>query len=1438
MSSENRRSSRPEMPAAPAGWEWETDRHGFYTTCSPEVAELLGVQPAALIGQPLTFVALPADGSARRELNTALNSQRPILDVRLLAQHGDGRPVSVVLNALPKFDEAGEFAGYRGVAQVMVDASVSAPTPEPRPKTQPLAGEPAAPPAPRPKTQPLPGKPTPPDGYKPTEPLPPAAKAGEPPANRKSTEPLAPRPADPPAPTRKSTEPLPGAGSAMPPRTPPVPSALAATRLLRPAEQPAPPTTVPGSPAPSPVPAPSSEPAPPAPHVQAPLPPAPWSEVAPIVPPAPTAPPEPPAVEAADQPAPWSGRTETHWGYVDTDTGLAVLGDWTSAQSEQALAEGRLVATRPSETEGGTNRLGRALAAPIRLQNEIIGVLDFVDEGEAQAWTEDDLALVQAVSDQLALALENARLFSETRDYLNKQTLLYEVTRAAASAASLGEALNNAAQAVGRALPEADIAILLLDEDRQRLRIRAAVGFPADLGERLTVRLGEGITGWVAEHNQAVLLPDVRQDPRYLPGLSGMVAEAAVPLALGDRVIGVLNVESPRVGAFDEQDLQLLSTLAGTLSAIIVNNNLLAEITQERERLGVLYDVLQGLITRPEREAILNTALAMAPRLGAQHAYIVLLGQRDAEATFRSTLPGLDHLDERQAQRFALTIAKQGLEQWVLTNHRPAVVTDTAVDKRWFTDPSHAAQEPARAVISVPLQTQRGTLSGVLAYTHGQPGALGHEQLPLMENIAGQVAVALENELLRQQQRTQSAHAEALARAAQAMTRTLDEAELHQIVVGQVFEAFQPNGAVLMQWEAISNTFLPVALQVAPKEAPADRDAWPVVGERVDAGKRPDLVEVIYTRQGRVAHLRDVPGGQVRERMVLPLLYGGDVDGVLEVVHTGPMHGLGQADVELFQSILTAAASALQSARLYALQRQTAERLAEVDRLKSQFLANMSHELRTPLNSIIGFSRVILKGIDGPLTELQVQDLGSINNAGQHLLGLINDILDMARIEAGKMELVLDEMDLHDTIKGVMSTMVALVKDKSVRLVEELTDGLPRVRADSMRVRQVLLNLLSNAAKFTDQGSITLRARPVDSVSPQTGRLEPYVEISIIDTGPGIAPEDMAKLFEPFSQVDASATRKMGGTGLGLSICRQLVELHNGRIWAESELGRGSVFTFTLPVSQTDAPAPVAPADSRRPTTGLMSKVVLAVDDDQGIHNLYRRYLEPHGFQVVGVSKSGEAITRAAELRPVAVLLDVLMPNRDGWQVLADLKRSPVTRDIPVIMCTLVTDPERAKAMGAADYLNKPILEGDLVRALGRLPQPVPGADQQAPAVLVIDDRGEDIAFVRRALDPTGQGQHYRVLEARTGLAGVAAARLYHPQAIILDLLMPEMNGFEVLTALRNDPETRNIPVIVVSGAELSSQDRDRLSRNVAALRTKGALQQEELLHDLQRALG
>jgi signal transduction histidine kinase/DNA-binding response OmpR family regulator len=562
--------------------------------------------------------------------------------------------------------------------------------------------------------------------------------------------------------------------------------------------------------------------------------------------------------------------------------------------------------------------------------------------------------------------------------------------------------------------------------------------------------------------------------------------------------------------------------------------------------------------------------------------------------------------------------------------------------------------------------------------------------------------------------------------------------------------------------------------------------------------------------------------------MTMPLQYGTEVEGVVEVIHTGAENGLTQDDVDLLQSLLASAAQALQSARLYELQRETAERLSEMDRLKSQFLANMSHELRTPLNSIIGFSRVILKGIDGPVSDLQQQDLTSIHNAGQHLLGLINDVLDMSKIEAGKMELVFDEVDLHDIIKGVMSTALALVKEKPVSLHQEIDSSLPMVRADSMRMRQVLLNLLSNASKFTDQGRVTLRAFPVITESPVTGRPWPFVQVTVEDTGGGIAPQDMSKLFEAFSQVDASATRKVGGTGLGLNITKHLVELHGGRIWVESELGQGSRFSFIVPQFHVpeDMLEPEPPA-----APGAEAQVILAVDDDERVITLYRRYLEPHGYNVIGVNNSASAVKQAAELQPAAILLDALMPGQDGWEVLAELKRNPATRGLPVVMCTIVADEQRGFSLGAADYLVKPFLEADLLRALTGLRAPDGG---QSRSVLVIDDQADDVQFIRRTLENL---DGFQVSSAQSGSAGLAAARSQKPQAIILDLLMPEMDGFEVLAALRQDPATAGIPVLVVTGADLSPQDRERLHLQADAMLRKGSFSEEDLLADLQRAL-
>jgi PAS domain S-box-containing protein len=549
-----------------------------------------------------------------------------------------------------------------------------------------------------------------------------------------------------------------------------------------------------------------------------------------------------------------------------------------------------------------------------------------------------------------------------------------------------------------------------------------------------------------------------------------------------------------------------------------------------------------------------------------------------------------------------------------------------------------------------------------------------------------------------------------------------------------------------------------------------------------------------------------------RAEVAIPLRIGARIVGVIDIQST-QAYAFTKDDLSVLQSLADQVAVAIDNARSYELSQQLIKDLREVDQLKSQFLANMSHELRTPLNSIIGFSRVILKGIDGTVSDMQQQDLTAIYNSGQHLLGLINDILDLARIEAGKMELNFEEVHLAEMATSVMSTAKGLVKEKPIQLLQRIPADMPAVRGDTMRVRQVLLNLISNASKFTDEGSITVEALVQKG---STGKMEAL--INVIDTGPGISIEDQKKLFQAFSQVDGSATRKSGGSGLGLSICANLVQLHGGRIGIHSGAGTGSTFWFTLPLyNQPQQEIPEG------------RKVVLAIDDDPQVIGLYERYLNPQGYYVVPLTDPAKAKEQILKINPYAITLDIMMPNKDGWSVLTDLKSDPATRDYPVIICSIMEQADKGFSLGAADYLVKPILEEDLVCALDRL-----NKDGTIHEVLVIDDDPNDLRLIEKILNQHGQ---YKPTLAEGGRKGWEAIIKKTPHAIILDLFMPEMDGFTILEKLRENSVLREVPVLVVSGGGLTSEQQRQLNDFGQRLITKGSLNEDQLIQSIENAL-
>jgi signal transduction histidine kinase/CheY-like chemotaxis protein len=517
----------------------------------------------------------------------------------------------------------------------------------------------------------------------------------------------------------------------------------------------------------------------------------------------------------------------------------------------------------------------------------------------------------------------------------------------------------------------------------------------------------------------------------------------------------------------------------------------------------------------------------------------------------------------------------------------------------------------------------------------------------------------------------------------------------------------------------------------------------------------------------------------------------------------------------------------------------TAKEAAETaNRTKSLFLANMSHELRTPLNAILGFSEMLQEeAVERNLQEFNV-DLQKISTAGKHLLGLINDILDLSKIEAGKMELHLEPFDVSSLIAEVASTIEMQVSKNGNTLEIACAPDTGFMRADLSKVRQGLFNLVSNAAKFTHDGQIKVEA------ARQLMDGSDWILFRVSDTGIGLSPEQIVRLFQSFTQADASTTRKFGGTGLGLALTRRFCQMMGGDVTVHSVPGEGSVFTIKLPATVSEPVVePPVPVEDRRqtPLVPLDAAVpgdaealpavrtcVLVIDDDPLQRDLMQRYLRKEGFTVCTASGGSQGLRLARQLLPAAITLDVMMPDMDGWSVLSALKGDVTLRDIPVIMLTMVDDPERGFTLGASEYATKPVNRRRLSQILKKytcLKPPCP--------VLVIDDDPLSRSLTRAILEKEG----WTVSEAENGIQALRSMEVDRPRLIFLDLMMPEMDGFAFAAEVRRHPEWRSIPIVVVTAQDLTNEDRRRLNGNVEKILRKDGDSREMLLEQVRDLL-
>jgi signal transduction histidine kinase/DNA-binding response OmpR family regulator len=561
-----------------------------------------------------------------------------------------------------------------------------------------------------------------------------------------------------------------------------------------------------------------------------------------------------------------------------------------------------------------------------------------------------------------------------------------------------------------------------------------------------------------------------------------------------------------------------------------------------------------------------------------------------------------------------------------------------------------------------------------------------------------------------------------------------------------------------------------------------------------------------------------------RSLLAIPLLREKHIVGRLSVYRKQPGSYSAEA-VNFLQSLATQSVLAIQNARLFREIEDKGRQLEVADRHKSEFLANMSHELRTPLNAIIGYSEMLQEESEDLGQDNFIPDLQKIQGAGKHLMSLINNILDLSKIEAGKMDLFLEEFEISPMLQDIVSTIKPLIDKNSNTLQLQCATDLGAMTADLTKVRQTLFNLVSNACKFTERGAITLAV-----ARERIGEAD-WITFCVGDTGIGMSPEQSGKLFQAFTQADSSTTRRYGGTGLGLAISQKFCRMMGGEITVRSVLGQGSTFTVRLPATAMESKTgllSIEPAERGGAVTPQApdgAPLVLVIDDDPTVHDLMRKFLGKEGLRMAAAASGEEGVRLAKELRPAVITLDVLMPGMDGWAVLTALKADVTLSDIPVVMLSIADEKHMGYALGAADYLTKPIDWERLANVL----QKYECVGPPCPVLIVEDDEGMRSMFRRRL-----EKEKWTVIEAENGRTALAQMRKTQPELIVLDLMMPEMDGFQFLEELRQHEVWRSIPIIVVTAKELTLEDRQRLNGSVEKIFQKGTYTRDELIGEVR----
>jgi PAS domain S-box-containing protein len=1045
---------------------------------------------------------------------------------------------------------------------------------------------------------------------------------------------------------------------------------------------------------------------------------------------------------------------------------------------------------------------------PLRSGDQVIGVLGMAYGRAAnRSFGDDEMELLNRFAQLAALALDNARIFEEERRRADELEAVRATLADVVGELELGPVLQSVLERSVALLHATGGDLGIYDEAAQALHIAASYGLGTDyVGTRMAP--GEGAAGRVAQTGQPLIIREYRnwegRSPQYTAPIWNSVLSA--PLRVGRRLVGVITItDADPVRQFGPDDLRRLNLFIPQAAIAIENARLYTTAQQElaertraeqelrrrSEALAALNRVTMAATSELDVDALLEAVVReMVQAFEARSGGIALLNEA------RTELKLVADYNTRPSQPSiigaVIPVRDNPSSLQVLETGRSIVVPQPGTNP--LTAPAHELirRRHTECLMIVPLRA-RGEIIGTIGLDTDQAGReFTPAEVELAESIAGQVAGAVENARLYTEAQQQRQFFEALVRYSPVaiVTGFLDEQENLKITTcNPAFEGLFGYTLAEVLEHGIDALIAP---DVHLGEA-ADFNQQAMQGR----------LHAFTKRQRKDGALVDV------EVLGFPVIVEGKRIGLVAIYHD--LTEIRQAEAAL----------------------QRAKEAAEAaNRAKSTFLANMSHELRTPLNAIIGYSEMLAEEVEEAGDEALLPDLDKISTAGRHLLDLINAVLDLSKIEAGKMDLYLETFPVDQLIHDVRSVITPLVEKNGNTLEAHTSPNLGEMHADLTKVRQSLFNLLSNASKFTREGRIDLSAARETAEDGQD-----WIVFQVRDTGIGMTPEQLARIFQEFSQGDLSTTREFGGTGLGLALSRRFCQMMGGDIAVDSTPGRGSTFVMRLPA---EVAAPPAAGSSREqgekeafypaylspgPPAQAGGPHVLVVDDEEAVRDLLGRYLRKEGFEVTLAAGGAEGLRLARKLRPDAITLDVMMPGLDGWSVLAALKADPDLADVPVVMLTIVDDQNLGYALGASDYLTKPVDRERLVSTLRRrLGQRV------GRPVLVVEDDGPTREMIRRTLEREG----WQVTVAENGREGLARLAEAPPALILLDLIMPEMNGFEFVAELRQNEAWRAIPVVVITAKDLTAEERARLNGCVRQIVQKGATSREALLQEVR----